>query len=138
MCDRGFTMLELVIVLVIIGVIGAFLYPNFSNRETAGKITSAETQALRCYEAARAYVSNHGKGDYADATKANIVSDGLWLDHPNAFGNTVSVGPKGGDSTKLEVTTVLDTAGNAAVLVQKLTSKNYIATASGTSVKVTF
>lgn len=136
--QKGFTILELVIVLVIIGILGAFLYPQFSGKENSSKITSVETETLRWYEAGKSYVSNHGQTDYTNATKANIVSDNLKADNNNAFGKTWTVAAKTGDATKLEVVTNADTAASATAVADKLTAKGYTSTASGTQVTTLF
>jgi prepilin-type N-terminal cleavage/methylation domain-containing protein len=136
---KGFTIIELVIVIGIIAIIAAFVYPKMSGRELPAKITSTETQTLRYYEAAKSYVTNHAQTDYTNATKANLLADNLVSsDANNAFGNTFTVGPKTGAVTVLEIKTNTDVATTATALADKLTAKGYTATASGTTVTANF
>lgn len=133
---KGFTILELIIVLVIIGILGAVLYPKFSGKEASSKISATEMDILRLYEAAKAYKSNHGEMDFTNTTKANMISDGLITDKKNSFGNTFTAGPKSGDATTFEVTTTADTTANAKAVADKLAAKNY--TASNTTTSISF
>ncbi|MDO5653843.1 MAG: type II secretion system protein GspG, partial [Brachymonas sp.] len=54
--QRGFTMIELMVVLVIIAVLGAFVVPNVIGRTDEARITAAKTdinaiqQALKLYK----------------------------------------------------------------------------------------
>jgi general secretion pathway protein G len=54
-CQRGFTLIELMVVLVILGVLGALIIPNFLDRADDARVTAARTdvgnltQALKLY-----------------------------------------------------------------------------------------
>lgn len=131
---KGFTILEMIIVLVIIGVLGAVLYPKFAGKEASSKITATEMDVLRFYEAAKAYRSNHGEMDFTNSTKANLIADGLTTDKKNSFGNTFTVGPKTGDAQSIEIVTTVDSTANAKAVADKLAAKNYTATSNTTSI----
>lgn len=136
--QKGFTILELVVVLLILAVLGAVLYPKMQGRELSSKISGTEMQILRWYETGKAYVTNHSAADFTAATKANLVADGLINDTNNPFGNAYTVGPKTGDATLLEVSCVVDTATTATAIKDKLIAKGYTASTSTTTVTADF
>lgn len=137
MGEKGFTILDIIIVIVIIGILGAVLYPKFSGKEAPSKIAGTEMTIFRFYEAAKSYKTNHGRTDFTNATKANIIADGLIADVKNSFGNVVNVGPKAGDATQIEITTNADNVANAQNIVDRLTAKNYSAAVAGVTVTFT-
>ena len=66
---KGFTILELVVVLLILSILSGFLYSKFTGREQAAKIAATYSTILRHFEAAKSYTANHGTdGDYTNAT----------------------------------------------------------------------
>lgn len=44
--QRGFTLIEIMVVVVIIGVLGAIVVPQFMNRPDQAKVTAARTGAV--------------------------------------------------------------------------------------------
>lgn len=126
--QKGFTVMELIVVLLILAILGLVMYPKMQGRELSSKISSTEIQILRWYEAAKAYMVNHGTHDFTGATKANLVAEGLIPDASNPFGNAYTVGPKTGDAAQLEVSCTTDTAASATAIKDRLVAKGYTAT----------
>jgi len=58
--QRGFTLLELMVVVVIIGVLGALIVPNFMDRPNEARVTAAKTDISSIMQALKLYkLDNH-------------------------------------------------------------------------------
>ncbi|MBQ0131096.1 MAG: type II secretion system major pseudopilin GspG [Comamonas sp.] len=58
--QRGFTLLELMVVVVIIGVLGALVIPNFMDRPNEARVTAAKTDISSLMQALKLYkLDNH-------------------------------------------------------------------------------
>jgi general secretion pathway protein G len=53
--SRGFTLIELMVVLVIIGVLGALIVPNVLNRASDARVTAARTDVNNLMQALKLY-----------------------------------------------------------------------------------
>ena len=53
--QRGFTLLELMIVVVIIGVLGALVVPSFMDRPNEARVTAAKTDIASIMQALKLY-----------------------------------------------------------------------------------
>lgn len=58
--QQGFTLLELMVVVVIIGVLGALIIPNFMDRPNEARVTAAKTDISSIMQALKLYkLDNH-------------------------------------------------------------------------------
>lgn len=85
--NKGFTLVELMIVLVIIGIIAAFAIPNLLESQKAGNETSAE-KALRTIVDAE---SNFMKADYDNDGKDFCYNLSLLHDTTDGAGNQIAL-----------------------------------------------
>jgi prepilin-type N-terminal cleavage/methylation domain-containing protein len=56
--ERGFTMLELLIVIIILGILAAVLVPRLMSMRSAGDVAAANTEVANLEVAAVAYMTN--------------------------------------------------------------------------------
>ena len=86
--EKGFTLIELMIVIAIIGILSAIAIPNFLAYRERGKDSAAETTANNFMSLAVAYVGDTGNQGPWDGTDGCIPGFRLGdTVQPNAGGN---------------------------------------------------
>ena len=139
--NNGFTLLEIMIVLGIMGVILAILLPAMSMRKSANIQSTAQT-INSLYTAACTWLS-HGRTNYTGITLQQLITEGLvpaGFSGTNVYGGSYAVAPLASDaeSVVITATTVPNSAGTAIVniLLPNATSATYAA--SSQTVTITY
>ena len=126
--EKGFTLVELMIVIVIVGVLSAVALPNFLGQQTKAKVTEATSKISGILKAAHAEYTFSGSED--DAITA-VINESTRANEAGVY-TYLGTNPSG---TALVVGTPLAPANRNILIVSAQPNTPAMATASGGSAK---
>ncbi len=95
---EGFTLMEIIVVLIIIGIAVGFFFPYFTKPDEVARAANAQNNLLAIYSAEQNYNNNNGgNGSYCTAS-CNTISNintalSLNIQDDGAYGYACSLGP---------------------------------------------
>lgn len=111
--QKGFTLVELVVVIAIIGVLAAILVPSMLNYVKKSRLKTANSNAKTAYNAVAEYIADAETKGYSksalgleDATGPDQFTVGTWLDC-GTMPNDV------GDADKVVIQALIENGGEA-------------------------
>lgn len=101
--EEGFTILELMIVIAIIGILAAIAIPNFIKYKRNAEDMAAQSAVKNAYTAALAYLADNPSKEWSDVTD-NMLAEGGFRDtenvnttKPAGAGSVITSTPTGGN-----------------------------------------
>lgn len=139
--NRGFTLLEIMLVLGIMGVILAILMPAMSVRRAANVTATAQT--INSLQTAACTWLSQGRTNYTGITVQALRDSALvpaGFDGSNVYGGTFTVGPVATDASMLQITStsVPDSAGQPIVDILSNNAQSSSYDSDATTVTVTY
>ena len=112
--ESGFTLVELLVVMLILGLLAAIAIPAFFNQRTKAQDSSAKTTAKTAQTALETYATDNN-GSYASATRASLKNIEPTLSSASSGNNSISTLTTTSNSYTITVTSA---SGNTFSIVR--------------------
>lgn len=125
--SKGFTFVELIVVISLLGILFTILYPKSQGKETAVKLQATANEVTMLYKACQDWRMVTGSATFTGITMTDLQNKGLWTTATNPLGTYYSVAVSGTDNTKVVITipTGSLTASQRSQLVNLLLSRGF-------------
>ena len=124
--QKGFTLIELMIVIAIIGILAAIAIPRFSNATNSANVAKAQADLSTLDSAITVYLAANPSGVPTAGSTGNLVTDGYLASWPAP--PTSDVNTKAGNVTKNTAYTI---SGGSTTTNGTTTTAPYRATWDG-------
>lgn len=139
--QEGFTILELLAVVVMLGILAIVFFPQIKGREDSARMQAVESQIYRIWESARIWRVNNGYMNYNSFTDINtLINAGLMTaqEKTSAFGTDYTVTKATGTpSMGITVQVDINSNTNCQSIATRFTNKGYTASCTGNKLSVT-
>lgn len=99
--SKGFTLVELMVTLVVLGVLSAIAFPNFRNTLRSNRVSTSNNEIVGMLSLARSEAVRNKQGAGVCASKTGTLCDGGWSDGLMAWSDLDGNGALDGNDTVL-------------------------------------
>lgn len=139
--QKGFTILELLAVVVMLGILAVVFFPQIRGREDSARMQAVESQIFRIWESARIWRVNNGLLNYDSFTNIDtLVSAGLITNSQktSAFVTPYTVTKASGTpSMGITVQVDINSNTNCQAIATRFNNKGYTASCTNNRLSVT-
>lgn len=101
--QKGFTFIELIVVISILGILALIFMSRTAGKETATKLQATANEVMLLYKACQDWRMVTGSATFSGISLTDLQNKGLWGNKPTPLGGNYTIAVDATDSTKIRI-----------------------------------